>query len=300
MTLEHGVTLAAARGAALFAARELGTIAVGGADRVSWLNGLLSSDLSRLGPHVASYGLVLLKTGRILTDAWVVAAADRLLVGVRRDRLPLARDHFEKHLMMEDVVEEDVSDGFSWALAHGPLAEGVARQLAPDYGGYEGEVDVTGLGGAAIVVPASGFDALLVDAPARGENVVLGSETDWDSLRVERSFPRFGVDYGESNYPQEASLEQIAVSFTKGCYVGQEVVCKLQLRGHVSKKLVALGFAQAEAPPPGAQVRSGQGRELGTTSSSTGAIALAMLARGFAEPGTVLDVEGRQATVLGR
>jgi len=115
--------------------------------------------------------------------------------------------------------------------------------------------------------------------------------------------PRFGVDFGEKNYPQEAALEKIAVSFSKGCYLGQEVVCRLEMRGHVVKKIVPVQIA-GDPPVQGAEVRSADGKVLGTVSSAVtngkgGAVGLAMLRIDFAEPGTKLDVGGREATVLG-
>jgi tRNA-modifying protein YgfZ len=276
------ITRAAAETATLFARPELGTIAVTGQDRVSWLNGLVTSDLTKVGPAVASYGLLLTKTGRILADAWIVAAEDRLLVGLQKDRIARVREHLETHLMMEDAAHEDVSAGFSWALAVGPKAAQVARDVR-----FAGEVDVLGVGAAAIVAPT-----------LAGLAIAIGTEGDWDELRVRRCFPRFGVDYGEAHVPHEASLDKIAVSFTKGCYLGQEVVCRVQLQGQVKRKIVAIELPQCEVPAVGAKVRSKQGAELGTVSSQAGAIALAMIPVEHSDPGAVLDVAGTEARVI--
>src|SRR4029453_11207955 len=95
---------AASTGALVVRAPELGTIAVTGRDRQSWLNGLVTSDLGRLGPGVASYGFVLVKVGRIVSDAWIVPAGDRMLVGAPRDRVAVLREHLERYLMMEDAA----------------------------------------------------------------------------------------------------------------------------------------------------------------------------------------------------
>jgi tRNA-modifying protein YgfZ len=268
----------ATTGAALFARPELGTIAVTGADRVSWLNGLVTSDIANVGSGVASYGLVLGKTGRILVDAWVVAAEDRLLVGVPRDRVALARAHLETYLMMEDAAHEDVSADFSWTIAIGPRAAEIAKRTR-----LAGEVDVLGLGGAVIAAPPNALDGM-----------PMATEQDWEALRIERCFPRFGVDYGDDHMPHEASLEKVAVSFTKGCYLGQEIVCRVQLQGQIKRKIVAL---EIEGATVGAKVRSKDGTEIGTVSSAAGAIALAMIPSEFAEPGTVLDVGGAEARV---
>jgi folate-binding protein YgfZ len=281
----------------------MGTIAVSGKDRQSWLNGLVTSDLSKLAPGKASYGLVLVKVGRIVSDVWVVSAGDRLLVAAPSDRVPLLRDHLEQYLIMEDAAHDDVSADFGWAFAHGPAAAGLADEAAARHHGFAGAVDVTGLGGGVMVVPRAEVDALVGDL-AREEGVVLGSDEDWDLLRVWRSLPQFGVDFGEKNYPQEAGLEKIAVSFQKGCYLGQEVVCTLEMRGRVSKKIVPVRLRGEGLPSAGTEVRSPAGKLLGAVSSAVsseplgGTIALAMLHRDAIEPGTEVDVGGRAGTVL--
>jgi folate-binding protein YgfZ len=293
---------AAEQGALLVPASRLGTIAASGPERVSWLNGLVTSDLTKLAPGVASYGLVLVKIGRILADVWVVPAGERLLLGVPRDRVGALREHFEKYLMMEDASHADASDQFEWAFVHGPRAAALLAEVPTRHGAFGGVFDVTGLGGGAVVAPAGRLGALLDDMTAQGPDIVIGSDADWDDLRIRRSLPRFGVDFGDKNYPQEASLEKIAVSFQKGCYLGQEVVCRLEMRGHVIKKIVPVRL-DGEPPTFGDEVRSADGKVLGTVSSAThrdheGALALAMVRLDFTEPGTKLDIGGREATVL--
>jgi folate-binding protein YgfZ len=252
-TLPDGAIARAVReGAALFAARELGTILVRGKDRQSWLNGLLTCDLNKVTPQIAAYGLILVKIGRIVADAYVVDAGDRLLVGVRRERLPLVREHLEKYLMMEDATHADASDDFAWAFAHGPRGASVFSEVARASGGYAGELDLTGAGGAVLVAPSAALDPALAKAVGAADPVVmLGTEDDWNAVRVAHLLPRFGLDFSEKNYPQEASLERIAVSFTKGCYLGQEVVCRLEMRGHVIKKIVGLELPPGALPSPG-------------------------------------------------
>jgi tRNA-modifying protein YgfZ len=266
--------------AALFARPALATIAVTGADAKSWLNGLVTSDLAKVGPGVASYGLVLTKTGRILADAWIVAAERRLLVGVQKDRLAPVREHFETYLMMEDAAHEDASGDFAWAIAVGPNAAEIAKRTQ-----FAGEVGVLGVGACVIAAPSIAV-----------EGVSIGSEADWEALRIGRCFPTFGVDYGEDHLPHEASLDTIAVSFTKGCYLGQEVVCRVQLQGQIKKKIVAIGAAGPMAR--GEKVRSKDGVEIGTVSSAAGTVALAMVPSDLTAPGTVFDVGGTDATVL--
>jgi folate-binding protein YgfZ len=293
---------AASRGALLVAAPHLGTIEVTGPDRQSWINGLVTSDVAKLVPGRVSYGLVLVKIGRIISDVYVLPAGDRLLIAAQRDRVAQLEEHFEKYLIMEDAAHRDVSDAYAWIFAQGPRGAEVATAALSIPRVYAGTVDLQGPSDGVIAVPAAERAEVVGQIVAKIPDVMEGSEEDAERLRVRRFLPRFGVDFSDKNYPQEASLEKIAVSFNKGCYLGQEVVCRLEMRGHVIKKLVPLQIA-GDPPPSGAEVRGADGKVLGAVSSAVandaGAVGLAMLRIDFAEPGTKLDVGGREATVLG-
>lgn len=293
---------AAARGALLVTAGHLGTIEVTGPDRQSWLNGLVTSDVAKLVPGRVSYGLALVKIGRIISDVYVLLAGDRLLVAAQRDRVAQLEEHLEKYLIMEDAAHRDVSDSYVWIFAQGPRGAEVAGAAAAIDGVYAGTVDLQGPPDGIVAIPAARRDEVLAQIVAKVPDSATGSEEDAEQLRIRRHLPRYGVDFGDKNYPQEASLEKIAVSFNKGCYLGQEVVCRLEMRGHVVKKLVPLQIA-GDPPANGAEVRSADGKVLGAVSSSVandaGAVGLAMLRVDFAEPGTEVDVGGREATVLG-
>lgn len=303
MSDHRRVIKAAERGAAIFAGSSYGTISIEGEERKSWLNGLVTCDVSKVAPSVGAYGLAVVKVGRIITDLWVVDAGEILLVGLPREKVEPLREHLEGYLMMEDAAHEDASASYAWAFAHGPKALEIAATVAPKYGGIAASVDVTGLGGAVMVVPSDAFQASLDDFVATGgEDVALGSDEDWDALRVLRRFPRFGVDFDEKTYPQEASLEKLAVSFQKGCYLGQEVICRLEMRGHVSRKLVPLSLSGPELPAKGAEVKA-DGRAIGQVTSATldeagDAVALAMIRYAYAEPGKKVEVSGKEATVI--
>ncbi len=293
---------AASRGALVLRAAELGTVAITGRDRQTWLNGLVTSDLAKLAPGAASYGLALVKVGRIISDVWVVPAGERLLVGVPRDRVAIFREHLERYLMMEDASHADVSNDMGWVFAHGPRSHELVRTVVASHGGFGGAFDAMGMEGGAMVCPSANVDALVRDLVGGRDDVVEGTNDDWDTLRVQRFVPRFGVDFGEKNYPQEASIEKWAVSFSKGCYLGQEVVCRLEMRGHVTKKLVSVRLDPGDPPGAGAEIRSAEGKTVGSVSSVApadgGPLALAMVRIDFAEPGTKLDVGGRSAVVL--
>jgi folate-binding protein YgfZ len=116
-----------------------------------------------------------------------------------------------------------------------------------------------------------------------------------EAERIAAGVPRMGVDLDDSVIPQEAELEVDAVSFTKGCFVGQELVCRIDSRGHVNRFLRRLEFAGAEAPAPGAVILAGD-REVGTITSAAAGHALGFVRREV-EPGAEVTVLGLPATV---
>lgn len=114
--------------------------------------------------------------------------------------------------------------------------------------------------------------------------------------------PRFGLDFDLTTYPQEAGLEKRAVAFDKGCYLGQEVVCMLELRGHVKRKLVSLAVEAAAAPKHGDEVRDAAGEKIGEVTSASvsptlGVLAIAMVKAAHAEAGTELRIGDAKAKV---
>lgn len=278
-------------------------IAVTGADRAGWLNGVVTCDVARLRAGEAAYGLAVTQKGRILADMQVYVDADRLLLVVpeaAREELLAA---FERYLVMEDAELAHVR--LRVLAVHGPRAEAVLAR-AREAGAVGAPLDATGLGGALVLVPADREATALaaVEAAAREAGGAMGDDAGWESLRLERGVPRYGKDFDAGTYPQEAALEKRAVSFDKGCYLGQEVVCMLELRGHVKRKLVPV-VLEGPAPDAGAPVTDAAGAVVGTlTSVAPGPtlghlVGLAMVKLGSAQPGTELRVAGSPARVTG-
>jgi folate-binding protein YgfZ len=285
---------------------DLGTLVVTGKDRVTWLNGLLTCDIVNRGPDAAVYGLVVGRNGRVLADAAVVfdEESSRILVATPMAVLDATRAHLDRYLVMEDAEVVPGGDGYEvWAL-HGPQSQN-ALQAARSAGVMGGMVDWTGLGGALLFAPTNA---------ARGVREILqsvaqvGTVSGWEALRLERAIPSFGVDFDDKTYPQEAALEKTAVSFQKGCYLGQEVVCMLEMRGHVKRRLVPLVLAaECEEPPAGGTiVMSEEGAPVGEVTSAAVSptldrvVALAMLKRALASAGKRVRILGMPAEVVER
>jgi folate-binding protein YgfZ len=283
-------------------ARDRSAIVVTGKDRTSWLNGLVTCELAKRERGQGAYGLLVEKKGRIQTDLFVVPSADTdeatfaLAVPTSlRDALLAGLEHY---LIMEDA--ELATAELAFVVAHGPRASEL-RSLAP----YAGTVDVLGTGGIVLATgegDAAELDARIAAAVAKLGGVVADDAT-WDAVRIEHGLPRFGVEFDASLYPQEAGLEKLAVSFSKGCYLGQEVVYMLEHRGHVKRKLVPIDVEGAAPPAAGAPVLTPEGESVGEVKSATlgpssgKPAAIAMVKWAHAKAGTELRVGEHVARV---
>jgi folate-binding protein YgfZ len=167
-------------------------------------------------------------------------------------------------LIMEDAELERPAEVYSWFALHGPRAAERAVELAQLVSGHAAPIDWTGLGGAALVVPGARAAELLTACHEQ-----LLPEEEWTRLRLERGLPEFGVDFDTQERPHEVGLERRAVSWTKGCYLGQEVVCMQDMRGKVKRSLRVLRVdAPADADlGQGGAIVDATGGELGPVTS---------------------------------
>lgn len=271
----------------MFAMPDRAAIVVTGKDRSRWLNGMVTCDVSQLASGNAAYGLLVEKKGRIQADFYVVATDDALVLAVPKDLREAIFATLDHHLIMEDA--ELTTPELAWFYASGPGALELARGRGAE---IAGELDLLAAGGGAVIATE--------DASAFGD---VGDASTFDALRIERGLPRFGAEFDATFYPQEANLEKVAVSFDKGCYLGQEVVYMLENRGHVKKKLVPLDL-EGEAPAAAAApITTAEGEAVGEVKSSVVGpttkhpVAIGMVKWAHAKPGTMLFVAGRKATV---
>ena len=292
-------------GAFLLSAPELGTIVVSGKDRQTWLNGIATCDLAPLKAGQGAFGLAVSKTGKVLSPLYVLLEEQQLLIGAPRDLVEGLISHFDRYVIMEDVELEDASGRVSWAFAHGPASKELPS-LARAHGAIAASaVDTSGKGGALFAFETANADGTLRRLEKPSKMVVVGDDAAWEVLRVEIGCPRWGVDFTDENYPQEASIETLAVSFQKGCYLGQEAVFMLQNRGHVKKRLMPLSVTGDEPIPPGASIQLPDGTSVGAITSVTKSpnepslFAIGFVKYKHAVAGTSLLVAGRPAVVLG-
>jgi folate-binding protein YgfZ len=278
-------------------------VRVWGEEARSWLNGQITNDVRETARGDAVYALAVNVKGRILADLTVLDRGDDFVLLPPRDRREALLEHLDKYVVMEDVELEPIDEAV--LTAQGPGAPKVADALdAPRYRTDHLGTSERPIGGFDVLVPPdraeAALGALTEAAAAAGGGAV--SEAGWELARVRLGRPRFGVDFGDAQLPQEAGLKALALSFDKGCYLGQEVVCMLEDRGQLRRRLVRL---EGEAlPPVGAGIEA-EGKRVGEVTSALedpadGRVrALGYVKRAFAEPGTTVSTDAGPLTVKG-
>ncbi len=304
----------------------IGRLEMTGADRQRLLNALATCEVKGLAPGEGAYGFLTGPQGKVLADFAALALADRLWLELPAGREEAVAAHIRKYVLADQVEVMPLADMLPVTLL-GPRAAEVLGSAAPAVGqpvgqpagqsagqaagrpwahgrarvlGSDVEVARRGLLGApayTLWVSASLAGELIEGLLATGSVSPVGFAA-LEALRAEAGVPRFGIDFGTENFPQETGLEAAAVSYTKGCYLGQEVVARIHYRGQVHRTLRGLAFA---APPRrGAKLAlagEGAAQEVGAVatvveSPDQGPIGLALLKRQGTEPGAVLAVEG--------
>jgi tRNA-modifying protein YgfZ len=315
---------AARRRAAFVDRSDRGRIVVSGTDRASYLQGLLTNDVVALEAGRGCYAAYLTAQGRMIADMQVYELGDVILLTLAGDVKDAVIAKLDQFIFTEDVQLGDVTATFVQIAVVGPSAPQIVSSAL---GGSidsavltglpaDGNVRVPWTGGAVIVARIAdagvpGFDlfvereqaAALRGALAANDVPELDAATA-ETLRIEAGVPLFHRDMDEETIPLEAGIEARAISFTKGCYVGQEVIIRVLHRGHgrVARKLVGIAFDGAEAPASGSRIESA-GRDAGEVTSSTfspalqRAIALGYVHRDFVAPGTTVTVAGVAGTV---
>jgi len=314
----------AARQRAAFIERSSrGRLLVSGSDRASYLQGLLTNDTVALKAGEGCYAAYLTPQGRMISDLLVYELGDVILLSLPGDVKDTVLARLDQFIFSEDVQLGDVTATFGQVAVVGPDAarlvssvtdDSQAARLSslPEHGNLRSAI----AGRPAIVtrvtdVGEPGFEIYIERAglgPLKARLVDAGVvELDGDTaevLRVEAGVPEFHRDMDEETIPLEAGIESRAISQTKGCYVGQEVIIRVLHRGHgkVARKLVGLTLDGDVIPARGSIVKSDQ-KDVGEITSSVRSIALdkpialGYLQRDFLAPGTQVSIDGLRAVV---
>lgn len=225
-----------APGTAFFSWRPAAWLRVAGADALNYLQGQFTNDLRELGPDGA-YGLWLNAKGKVVADSFVLPAppvgnAPSCWVGSYFSSAAAISARLESCIVADDVTIEDGTAGWAAVTIFGPADRAALRMAVP------GSLVFAGRRDAAIhhewVFPVAALPA--VQAALAG--LVQLPETDVDLRRVRAGIAAVPVDLGEGDLPNEGGLEDVAISYTKGCYLGQEVMARLKTMGQVRRRLL--------------------------------------------------------------
>jgi aminomethyltransferase len=294
-----------------------GTFLISGKDRISFLQNLISNDLNGLSEGKGVYSTLLTAKGRVIADFYLYPMPEALLMDVEGSNAENMRRHLMRYKFRSQVNVE--SPPWGRLLVAGPLAKRVLDRLSPESWPslpeksiLTKEIDglplscvkqsVTGEEDYHLYVPREGMDKMWERLLSVGGDVgmVPFGQAALEMLRIEAGKPRYGVDIDEHIIPIEAGLGAEAISYTKGCYPGQEVMARIQTYGHVNKHLSGLVLEGAEVPKKGDKVFQGD-QELGWVTSATRSpllgkvIAIGYLRPQIAVPGTAVEVEVNQA-----
>ena len=286
-----------------------GVLALIGDDAAEFLQGQVTNDVERLQPGQGCYAALLTPKGKVRADMRILRTKDSLLVVCDAALLPTIRHTIDTYRIGYFFKTEDMSEYWSLLSLIGEDADQMLHQVGIEGeeppGQHENDSAVVDIHGTLAIRTPIGIDLLGGDDAIAQNEDLLAAEfervdaTAAEVARVEAGIPAFGLDFDENNIPQEANLNERAVSFEKGCYVGQETVARLHYKGSPNRTLRLL---RAEQPlQSGAVVTGEDGKELGTVGTAVvspqlGPVALAVLRR-EADDGATVDAGGVAATV---
>lgn len=321
----EGEYKAALSGAALHDRTYRGLIEVTGADRAAWLNNLVTNVIQTLRPGDGNYAFGLNAKGRILFDANMLVLPDAIWLDVERSCVPAMLPHLDRYVITEDVHVADRSDTFARLGLLGPRVASILAALgatnAPAMAQLQHGVlplggkhrpfvrhDLAGVFGVELYVHADDAAAcwsrlLEIGKPVGLQPVGLAAV---QALRIEAGIPWWGDDIDDDVLPAETRQTERGVSFTKGCYLGQEVVERMRSRGALARTLVGVRI-DADAPPPSCPARlHAAGADVGRLTSVCHSphagelVGLGYVKTAVAAPGTEVTIETDGASRSGR
>jgi folate-binding protein YgfZ len=298
-----------------------------GADRVRFLHGQVTNDIKSLRTGEGCYAAVVTAKGRMQSDLNIYCLADELLLDFEPGLTITIAKRLDKYIVADDVQVVEISPQYGLLSVQGPRASEVVVRL-----GLFGEVPVKpfnflsaadatlgelylvkqprfGTDGFDLYVPVPALDAV-ADKLVAAARSAGGRACGWQALemaRIEAGIPRFGLDMDESNLPQECGIESQAVSYSKGCYIGQEVLNRIHTLGHVNRELRGLRLEDdlKSLPEKDAKLFH-DGKEIGSLTSVLASprfksnIALSYVRREVNQVGTELTLRSAQGESAAR
>jgi tRNA-modifying protein YgfZ len=268
-----------------------GLLRLTGRDRLDFLHRLVTQDCKGMTPGEVQRAFVLDAKGRILADLLLIHGDTQTLIDTDVHQAAGVAQELKRLLFGEDVRIEDLSESFHRISLHGPAAGEVLgwwRDAAPPEA-LDSRYDETGEGAVHIWAPAGSLARFADRAESLAEVFKLRfiGWMAWNIARIEAGRPVFNVDFGPDNLPHEAGPEIVgeAVSFTKGCYRGQEIVARMHSRGHPARRIIGFRVEGQSLPVAGVPVLAGEAADapvIGAVTSSTLSPMLGAVPIGFA------------------
>jgi tRNA-modifying protein YgfZ len=290
-------------------------VQITGPDAAAFLHNLCTNEIKGLEPGQGNEAFLTTGQAKIVAHVYIYREIDPAeILSFAMDAGPGMSDavlkHLDRYLVSERAELRDRTKDLGQVHLAGPAASIIMDRIADStLPGLARLHTITAkLGGVQCTVrrndrlAPAGYDLLCKaeEAPAmakalHGAGAIPAGLEAYETLRVEAGTPVFGVDMDETNLPQEVGRIDTTISFTKGCYIGQETVARIRTYGHVNRSLVGLKLESNTLPPRGTKIHAGD-KEVGAVTSSVlsprleTAIALAYLRRGYHEPGTKVEI----------
>ena len=297
--------------AAMFDLSDRTQIEISGDDRAKFLHNFCTNDVKALRPGQGCEALVTNIQGRVLGHIFVFVGDDSIWI----DSVPNAESallsHLQRYLITDDVELKGRTDESADLLLSGPQAASKLSTLGIDadslslYSHLVSEintiaaavrrVDFLNVPGFLISVKRQRLDE--IQNRLTEIKIMPAGRTDYEALRIEAGMPHYGIDVTDKNIAQEVGRTKQAISFTKGCYLGQEPIARLDALGHVNRQLCRLKLSSGSAPNAGSPVHAVDDREIGRITSSAVSladnlpVALAYLRSGYVEPATPVTIK---------
>jgi folate-binding protein YgfZ len=267
-----------------------GRICLVGADRARYLHGQVTNDIKKLTPGSGTYAAVTTAKGKMEGDLNIFCLADELLLDFEPGLTEKITRRLEKFIVADDAQIVDAAPHYGLLTVQGPRAAEVAGAVGLFDGGlpakayqsikvsdamlgdvYLANLPRLGSAGFDFFVPNTALGAVADKLIAAAKQIGgrAAGWTAWEIARVEAGIPRFGADMDETSIPLECGLESRAVSYSKGCYIGQEVINRIHSVGHVNRELRGLRLAEdLPAPPARGDKLFFDGKEVGYVTSA--------------------------------
>jgi len=292
-----------------------GKIRANGEDRARLLHAMTTNQVETLQPGEGCYAFFLSAQGRILADVNLLCFEDHFLLDTEPETRTKVYEHLDRYIIADDVTLEDQTDRIATIAVEGPEAGaalaklGAPQPAAPHASapwsdgnivGTIARLDTTGRGGFFLLIPVEDKQALISRLTEAG--IPEATAEDARVVRIESGRPRYGEEITERYLVQETDQLR-AVHFSKGCYLGQEIVERVRSRAQIHRVLRRLEIDTSEPPAAGTKLKSGDAdaAEIASAvfSQALGkTVALAYVRMPFAEPGTAISLDGTSGRVV--